>query len=269
MMSCRVFWRFLGLFCLTSLFSAAALPVRADLPELIGQVRPAIVAVGTARPVKRANASGPALKYLGTGFVVGNGLQVITNYHVVPEKLDAEAKEVLAVFTGHGGQGEVRRARVLRADPEHDVVLLGIGGAPLPALRLADDDRVREGQDIAFTGFPIGMVLGLYPATHRGIVSAITPIVIPAQSSRSLSAEQIRRIRSPFDVYQLDAVAYPGNSGSPVYELRSARVIGVINSVMVKNTKESALSDPSGISYAIPVRYARALLAAGRGSGQE
>jgi serine protease Do len=50
-----------------------------------------------------------------------------------------------------------------------------------------------------------------------------------------------------------------------VYDVRSGKVIGVINSVMVKGTKESALRDPSGISYAIPVRYARALLAAGAG----
>mgnify|MGYP006381527409 CR=1 FL=1 len=76
--------------------------------------------------------------------------------------------------------------------------------------------------------------------------------------------EQIKRIRSPFEVYQLDAVAYPGNSGSPVYDVRTGRVVGVINSVLVKKTKEAALTDPSGITYAIPVRYVRALLA---GSG--
>jgi len=251
---------------LLSLLVAVALPVHAELPDLINRIRPGVVAVGTVKPVKRTDAnSGPALKYLGTGFVVGDGLKVITNFHVMPEKLDADAMESLAIFIGHGGVGAAREARVLRSDREHDVVLLGIRGDPLPTLTLAEDDHVREGQEIAFTGFPIGMVLGLYPATHRGIISTITPVVIPAESARSLTAAQIRRLRSPFDVYQLDAVAYPGNSGSPVYDVRSGKVIGVINSVMVKGTKESALRDPSGISYAIPVRYARALLAAGAG----
>jgi hypothetical protein len=37
-------------------------------------------------------------------------------------------------------------------------------------------------------------------------------------------------------------------------------VLGVINSVFVKGTKEVALSDPSGITYAIPVDHVRALL---------
>ena len=38
-------------------------------------------------------------------------------------------------------------------------------------------------------------------------------------------------------------------------------VLGVINMVLVKATKESALTQPSGISYAIPAEHLRALLA--------
>jgi len=37
-------------------------------------------------------------------------------------------------------------------------------------------------------------------------------------------------------------------------------VFGVINMVLVKATKESALAQPSGISYAIPAEHLRALL---------
>ena len=67
-------------------------------------------------------------------------------------------------------------------------------------------------------------------------------------------------MRNPFVVYQLDIVAYPGNSGSPVYNVETGEVIGVVNSVFVKGTKESALEKPSGISYAIPVKYVHDLL---------
>jgi hypothetical protein len=34
----------------------------------------------------------------------------------------------------------------------------------------------------------------------------------------------------------------------------------VVNSVFVKGAKETVLTDPSGISYAIPATYIRALL---------
>jgi hypothetical protein len=34
----------------------------------------------------------------------------------------------------------------------------------------------------------------------------------------------------------------------------------VLNMVLVRGTRETALSSPTGISYAIPVRHVRALL---------
>jgi serine protease Do len=42
--------------------------------------------------------------------------------------------------------------------------------------------------------------------------------------------------------------------------VQTGQVVGVINMVLVKNTRESALSQPSGITYAIPVRFVDALL---------
>jgi serine protease Do len=104
------------------------------------------------------------------------------------------------------------------------------------------------------------MVLGLRPVTHRGIVSAITPIAIPQISPKLLDAKMIKQLRDPYDVFQLDATAYPGNSGSPVYVPETGAVIGVINKVFVKESKEAVLEKPSGITYAIPVQYVRELL---------
>ena len=81
-----------------------------------------------------------------------------------------------------------------------------------------------------------------------------------ADNARELSPAQLRAMRDPFNVFQLDAIAYPGNSGSPVYLAETGEVIGVVNSVFVKESREAVLERPSGISYAIPVRYLHALL---------
>ena len=70
----------------------------------------------------------------------------------------------------------------------------------------------------------------------------------------------IKRLRDPYDVFQLDATAYPGNSGSPLYIPETGEVVGVINKVFVKESKEAVLEKPSGITYAIPVRYVKELL---------
>ncbi len=233
----------------------------ASLPDVVDKVRPGIVAVGTAYPPRQPNRKGDPVSYRGTGFVVGNGLRVVTNAHVLPDKLDTDNNETIAVFSGRGASAKAHPATVVATDKEHDLAVLAIQGAPLPALSLGDSATVREGQEIAFTGFPIGMVLGLYPVTHRGIVSAITPIARPVENSRTLNAAQLQHLRnSRFDAFQLDATAYPGNSGSPVYEAATGRVIGVLNSVFVKESKESVLEKPSGISYAIPINNLKPLL---------
>ena len=119
---------------------------------------------------------------------------------------------------------------------------------------------MQEGELYAFTGYPIGMVLGLYPVTHRGIISAISPVVIPVFNSGKLNSKLIKRLENPYNVYQLDATAYPGNSGSPLYDIGNGEVVGVMNKVFVQETKENILSKPSGISYAIPIEHVKKLL---------
>ncbi len=239
-------------------FSALLLslsPVQAGLPETIALVRPGVVAVGTFQATRR-----PSAKLMGTGFVIGDGTLVATNAHVVPEVVAVEEMEYLTVFVGRGRHPQKRRARQVAMDIKHDLAILKIEGPPLPALLLGDSEAVREGESIAFTGFPIGAVLGLYPATHHGLVSTISPIVLPAQSGRQLSVSMIKRLRDPFDIFQLDATAYPGNSGSPMYLPKTGKVVGVLNMVFIKETKESVLEKPSGISYAVPIKYLKVLM---------
>lgn len=229
----------------------------ADLPDVIEHVKPSVVVIGTHQVTRS-----PQFVMRGTGFVVGDGREVVTNAHVIEQVTDAAAGETLMIVArSAGGTPQPRPAKVLTVDKSHDLALLRIEGQALPALTLHDSDPVREGQAIAFTGFPIGGVLGLSPVTHRGIISSITPIVLPGANARQLNARVVQQIRSgSFDIYQLDATAYPGNSGGPLYEVGHGEVIGIINMVFVKENKESILSKPSGISFAIPVRFLRELL---------
>ena len=171
----------LGLFCHRA--------IGAELPDIIDRIRPSIVAVGTVMPLRR-----PSAQFMGTGFVIAGGRRIITNHHVVPDLIESAKNETLAVFSGRGSQAKVHPARIVKADPDHDLVLLEIANGPLPPMSLATEATIREGEAIAFTGFPIGMVLGLYPVTHRGIISTITPIVIPSNNSKSLTAKQIQEV---------------------------------------------------------------------------
>jgi S1-C subfamily serine protease len=61
-------------------------------------------------------------------------------------------------------------------------------------------------------------------------------------------------------VIQLDGTAYPGNSGSPLYDGETGVVVGILNAVFVKASRETALTSPSGITYAVPVEFLLDLL---------
>lgn len=247
-----------------SLAAAAALfpslPAAAADPAVatIERVRNSVVAVGTFERTRT-----PQFQFRGSGFAVGDGTLIATNVHVLPGAVDPAKLEVIAVvLPGPPGEKvQVREARRFAADPDSDLALLRIEGAPMPALALRDSNTVKEGETVLFTGFPIGPVLGAHPATHRGMVAAISPIAIPQGKSSELDAQTLRRLASgAYPVFQLDATAYPGNSGSPVYDPETGGVVGIVNMVFVKGTKESMLTQPSGIAYAIPSRHLKALL---------
>jgi S1-C subfamily serine protease len=237
---------------------APSLPALADnTVSTIERVKGSVVAVGT---FQRTRA--PAFQFRATGFAVGDGSLIATNAHALPVTLDSEHRETLVVLIPAADrQSQLREARELAVDTGTDLALLKIDGPPLPALKLGGLDSVREGQSVLFTGFPIGGVLGMFAATHRGMVAAITPIAIPPPVAAQLDPRVARRLTTgSFPVLQLDATAYPGNSGSPVYDPESGEVLGIINMVFVKGTKETALTQPSGITYAIPARHLQALL---------
>jgi serine protease Do len=238
-----------------------AAPSRADNVATIAKVRASVVAVGTFSRTRT-----PQFQFLGTGFAVGDGTLIVTNAHVVPAVLDPAKMEVLAILVASPGKSgtemaEAREAKQIAVDPGSDLAVLRILAPALPALKVRGSEAVKEGQEVLFTGYPIGAILGLYPATHRGMISAISPIAIPQAKAGELDPHTLRRIAAgPFPIFQLDATAYPGNSGSPIYDPENGDVLGVINMVFVKGTKESALTQPSGITYAVPSSHIEELL---------
>lgn len=230
------------------------------LQGLIAAARPSVLPVGTF-----SATDSPRFGFRGTGFVVGDGTLVATNFHVLAPGADTSepgAGPQMMVMLGRSGEQSIgRRARVVATDRARDLALLRIEGPPLKPLELAEAGSAREGQDIALMGFPIGGTLGFAPVTHRGIVASITTAALPAATASNLDARALLRLREGnFELLQLDATAYPGNSGGPVFDAATGRVIGVVNMVLVKAGRESALSAPTGISYAVPVAALRALL---------
>ena len=222
-------------------------PLADSLADTVARIKPSIVGVGTFQKTRN-----PSSSFGGTGFVVADGRHVVTNAHVLPRELNLEAKETLIVLLNGPAGTQNRTAKVVAVDKGRDLALLQIEGPALHPLKIGNSSTVREGQSLAFTGFPVAMALGLYPATHRATLAALVPIARAGITGKELDPRMVTRLRDPYVVFQLDATAYPGNSGSPLFDPATGDVYGILNSTFIRETREQAISRPSGIAYAIP-----------------
>lgn len=221
-----------------------------DIPSLVAASKPAVLAVGVF-----SRLGNPPFRFAGTCFAIAGG-RFVTCAHVV-QPIDPATREFLAIaLPGVEGMRAIE-VKVVASKRESDLAILEPVNPlpePIKALRLSNT-LPAEGSDIVLIGYPIGSALGLHAAAHRGIVSAVVPMAMPLPTTSGLEARNVQALRNaPIEILQLDATAYPGNSGGPVIDVRSGLVVGVVSLTLVKGTRESAIGSPSGISYAVPVQ---------------
>lgn len=223
------------------------------LPDILERVRLCVGAVGTYNPANK-----PPMEFSASGFFIDPAGYFITANHAVENITKRRRAADLRVFIPADKTRTGRAATIVAREPKYDLALLKVEGSIFNALEIGDSTKVREGEPVALCGFPFGFLLGLHPSTSAGIVSSISPVAIPAINTALLDAETRAALRNPFDVFQLDATAYPGHSGGPLFDPKTGQVLGVVNSAFIRRTKEKVIA--SGISYAIPVHLAKRLV---------
>ncbi len=213
-----------------------------------------VVSVGVYDRLKR-----PTLLYMGSGFFVGDGHHVATNAHVVDAVLKHSDAQHMRVFLKSDRAPHGRPAQVVAIDRLHDVAILKVAGRKSPTFSL-DIKRPMTGRGICVMGYPIGAILGFEPLFHDGTISAVVPAVKPMPRGVKLTERLKKHIQNPYNMYQLNIIMYPGNSGSVLIDTRTRKAIGIINSVMGRGIREHLVSHPTGISYAIPSKWIKRLL---------
>jgi len=159
----------------------------------------------------------------GSGFIWDGDGHVVTNFHVI-----AGASRITAVTADRSEY----RAKVVGADPDHDLAVLKIDSPerPLSPVKVGSSKDLKVGQKALAIGNPFGLDHSL----STGVVSAL------GRTIRSMSDRTIE------GVIQTDAAVNPGNSGGPLLD-GSGRLIGV-NTQIVSPSGAFA-----GISFAVPV----------------
>jgi S1-C subfamily serine protease len=196
------------------------------------QVRQAVAAAG-ASTVKIVGEGCDQIQE-GSGFVVAPGL-VVTNAHVVAG---------IAHPTVEDGAGS-HQTTVVLDDPSFDLAVMRVGGLTDPPLTL-DPDTVPRGTGAAVLGYPEG---GPFTALPAGVMAEFRA------EGRDIYGQGLT-VR---DVYEIQAVVRPGNSGGPLVE-PDGQVIGVVFSRSTTNGDIGyALTSPGVLSR---VHRAEALSAA-------
>ena len=167
----------------------------------------------------------------GSGFVLNDEGEVITNAHVISVGEGEDRKAAGRVFVEFSS-GDVIPAEVLGFDPFSDVGLLKVdpGEVELEPLELGDSDEVVVGQPIAVIGSPFGedqtLTTGIVSQTGRSVMS--------------LTDFQIE------GAIQTDASINPGNSGGPMLD-SAGRVIAISQQM------KSGSGASNGVGFGVPV----------------
>src|SRR5881296_3501406 len=171
----------------------------------------------------RRNFSVPRQQGIGSGVVVTKDGYILTNNHVVDG-----ADEVKVALQ----DGREFTAKVIGRDPKSDVAVIKVDAKDLPAVPMADSDKVEVGDVVLAVGNPFGIgqtvTTGIVSATGRG-------------GAIGLDYE---------DFIQTDAAINPGNSGGALVDTEG-RLIGINTAIL------SRTGGNQGIGFAIPANLAR------------
>jgi S1-C subfamily serine protease len=167
----------------------------------------------------------------GSGFVLDEKGEIVTNAHVVTDESSGTRKPAEEVFVEFSNRN-VLEAQILGFDPFADVALLKVEpeGFALHPLELGDDGELEVGEPVAAIGSPFGEQRSL----SVGVVSATDRAV------KSLTQFQIE------GAIQTDASINPGNSGGPLLEA-NAKVIGINQQI------ETNSGANDGVGFAVPI----------------
>jgi serine protease Do/serine protease DegQ len=166
---------------------------------------------------------------LGSGVIVSPNGYILTNNHVV------EGADELRVALADEREF---KGKIIGTDPKTDVAVVKIDADNLPAITLADSDRIRVGDVV----FAVGNPLDIGQTVTTGIVSA-----------KGRRVHLLDDINGYEDFIQTDAAINLGNSGGALVDAKG-RLVG-INSAMMSTTNGSM-----GIGFAVPINLASSVM---------
>lgn len=273
-----------------------------SLPDVIDILRPSVV-----RVLQSCKYQTGSVRAGGTAFLVGKNGFALTAAHVInpcpasipgsganPPSVLVEQEFSIGLPVVHSttDQTNTRQnftfvdAEVIKSDTMHDVALLRLrinpfttpiesgytlNGQKLPLAPLGSAEistrKLREGESIAISGYPLDIDAPVFD-TNVGIVASThssREFSLPTYFNSSMDQFHVS---VTFDLYEADLHVNPGNSGGPVYDVLTGKVVGLCSAYRPAPIKESVngqvqdstYRSNSGLAVIVPIAYATILM---------
>lgn len=174
-----------------------------DAVAVVQRVAPAVVTVINEQQTERG-LGGAQEAGRGTGFIIDDQGNIVTNWHVV-----TGGDQFEVIFA----DGTSREASLVGSDQISDLAVVRVEGDLPGMVPLGDSDTLQPGQTVLAIGSPLGTFTN---TVTEGIVSGLGRTFPQQLAGNSIYTNLI----------QHDAAINPGNSGGPLFNL-AGEVVGV------------------------------------------
>jgi len=212
-------------------------PSQQPIVQMVQRVGPGVVTV--VNSLNPSVTGGQAAEARGSGAIIDQQGHIVTNNHVV------EGEQQLVVIFA---DGKKQQAKLIGADPDHDLALLQVSGQMPAVIPIGNSDQLLPGEVVV----AIGSALGEFVNTVTvGVVSGL---------HRNLDEGNGVTIQN---LIQTDAAINHGNSGGPLLNL-NGELIG-INTLGVTSAGQGDIAQ--GLGFAIPASSVTSVVSAIMKSG--
>jgi S1-C subfamily serine protease len=223
--------KLLKIFAFAALVAAVSASIALASRNSTTPIGTGVVNVRTTLGLQQAAAA-------GTGIVLTSNGEVLTNNHVI--------RGATSVRVSVPGTSHTYKATVVGYDVSDDVAVLQLSGASnLRTATLGNSSKLHVGQSVTATG----------NAGGTGKLTSVTGHVTGLGKTITASDDE-NGSEQLIGLIETDAALQPGDSGGPLYDTGTHRVIGMDTAASVGFSFESTGATDA---YAIPINHAVAL----------